>query len=357
MRSRTLNVLLLTTLPVAVLVLATPYARAQSDLPDDAALIRVLDVGQGLSVVAALPGGYYVVFDAGDGAPGNPVLNGVREVIPPGEQIDLLVLSHPDADHINDAQSLLDAFTVRRIVRTGFRGDHPSMLWKNLDSTITARAHAGEFIDLNLQRCELPPGSTYRYGDAFVTFLAGVSEPPDDWGLGGGEGKNAVSIAMRLSYRGGSVLFTGDAFGRRDGTPDSRETSEAMMESAAATERGMLDFADVLPLASDVLIAPHHGADDGSSAAFIGAVDPRWVVFSAGTNANYRHPRQTTADRYIAAGVAPWRILRTDADEAPEAGEWSRDDWPPVPGAGGDIDISITERGHVFVRYRGAVRD
>ncbi|OZC01140.1 hypothetical protein BSZ36_18640 [Rubricoccus marinus] len=317
----------------------------------------MLDVGQALSVVAALPGGHYVVFDAGDDVRGNPVLDGVREVVPDDEDIDLLVISHPDVDHLNDALSLLDAYRgrVRRVVRTGFL-EGASQTWRRLDSTITARAEAGELVDVNLQRTELPPGATYRYGDAFVTFLAGAPEPPDDWGLTGrSERKNAISVAARISYRGGSVLIAGDAFGRARGTSEAAESTERMMEAAAATERDMIAFAPVVPLASDVLVAAHHGADDASSAAFIGAVDPTWVVFSAGEG--HGHPRRTTAERFVAAGVAPWRILRTDAEDPAEDKEWARDDWPRPAGAGGDVDVAITGGGHVFVRYRGSVRD
>jgi beta-lactamase superfamily II metal-dependent hydrolase len=337
--------------------LVGPASHAQSDLPDDTALIRVLDVGQALSVVAALPGDYYVVFDAGDDVRGNPVLAGVNEVVPDGEDIDLLVISHPDFDHLNNALDLLDAYRhrIHRVVRTGFP-EGSGVRWRDLDSTITARAAAGEFKEINLQHTELPPGATYRYGESFVTFLAGAPEPPPEWGLTStSERKNAVSLAARISYRGGSVLLAGDAFGRREGTSEASESTERMMEPPAATEQAMLAFAPAVPLASDVLVAAHHGADDGSSAAFIGTVDPTWVVFSAGEG--HGHPRQTTADRYIAAGVSPWRILRTDAEDPPEDKEWRRDDWPRIPGAGGDVDVTITGGGHVFVRYRGAILD
>jgi beta-lactamase superfamily II metal-dependent hydrolase len=345
--------------------LAGTASQAHPALPDDTALIRVLDVGQALSVVAALPGDYYVVFDAGDDVRGNPVLAGVNEVVPDGEDIDLLVISHPDFDHLNNALSLLDAYRhrIRRVVRTGFP-EGSGVRWRDLDSTITARAAAGEFVETNLQHTELPPGATYRYGESFVTFLAGAPEPPPEWGLTStSERKNAVSLAARISYRGGSVLLAGDAFGRQEGTSETAESTERMMEPPAATEQAMLAFAPAVPLASDVLVAAHHGADDGSSAAFIGTVDPTWVVFSAGEG--HGHPRQTTADRYIAAGVSPWRILRTDAEdpvENPTEGkEWQRGDWPRPPGGpfgdGGTVDIAIIGGGDVFVRYRGPVRD
>ncbi|NIQ14291.1 MAG: hypothetical protein GTO02_07775, partial [Candidatus Dadabacteria bacterium] len=59
---------------------------------------------------------------------------------------------------------------------------------------------------------------------------------------------------------------------------------------------------DNVSLKSDVIIAPHHGADNGSSKCFIEAVDPTYVIFSAGHR--HDHPRAVTAQRYIDHGVS-----------------------------------------------------
>jgi len=112
-------------------------------------------------------------------------------------------------------------------------------------------------------------------------YLSGFHEPPAEWGLEGSEFLNAGSIVIRVSYQGHSILFTGDAVGREEGSAND--------EPAIATERFLIDNSAHRPIQSEVLIAPHHGSDDANSTEFIQAVAPRWVIFPAGHR--YEHPR------------------------------------------------------------------
>ena len=116
---------------------------------------------------------------------------------------------------------------------------------------------------------------------------------------------------IRLVFAGRSILFTGDAVGRHIGDP-----ADALLGS----ERVMVENAAVIAIDSDVLIAPHHGVDNGSSAAFIHAVSPTWVIFPSGHA--HSHPRATTAARYLAHGVALDRIFRTDLGDDEGDSEW-----------------------------------
>jgi hypothetical protein len=61
---------------------------------------------------------------------------------------------------------------------------------------------------------------------------------------------------------------------------------------------------------SDILVAPRHGADNGSCAAFIQAVSPDWVIVSAGRR--YEHPNADAMARYLAEGIPTQHFLRTD---------------------------------------------
>ena len=70
----------------------------------------------------------------------------------------------------------------------------------------------------------------------------------------------------------------------------------------------MVDMAGVIDIDSDVLIAPHHGADNGSSTEFISAVSPDFVIFSAGHR--HDHPSNVTAQRYITSGVNVANMFR-----------------------------------------------
>ncbi len=76
-----------------------------------------------------------------------------------------------------------------------------------------------------------------------------------------------------LSWAYERALFGGDSVGRHSGNDDS---------TCIAAEKYMVDNAGVITIDSDVLIAPHHGADNGGSTCFIQAVSPEYVIFSAG---------------------------------------------------------------------------
>ena len=94
------------------------------------------------------------------------------------------------------------------------------------------------------------------------------------------------------------------------------------------------------------------GADNGSSTAFIKAMSPEYVIFSAGHA--HRHPRASTAKRYLDFGVEIEKIFRTDkGDDEQNTQEWS---WQKIDdcidGAGDDdVRIKITSDGLLTVRY------
>ena len=163
-----------------------------------------------------------------------------------------------------------------------------------------------------------------------------------------GEFRNAGSIVIRLQYAGRSILFAGDAVGRHIG---------GAVSDTLATEKYMIENSPAVPIDSDILIAPHHGADNGSSMAFINAVSPTWVVFSAGHR--FGHPCDVTADRYLATGIPATRMLRTDrgdgeGDPAVGCEEWDPDGNFPAhdPVGDDDVEIVIWSDGTFTARYR-----
>jgi hypothetical protein len=194
---------------------------------------------------------------------------------------------------------------------------------------------------------EYPMGATYRFGDVFVMMICGFHEPPNGWGnLNQAESLNAGSIVVRLIYNNRSILFGGDAVRRHDGDP---------VNACIATERFMVDNDDVIPIDSDVLIAPHHGGDNASSTDFIQAVTPEYVIFSAGHR--YEHPRATTAQRYLNNGVQLANMFRTDRGDD-ERDNGTRE-WANVrinnhhDGTGDDdVDIILRQNETISVQYR-----
>ena len=80
------------------------------EIEPEGVFVRVIDGGAGHAAVIAKPGGFYMVYDAG--LSDKRELAGVRSVIPEDEEIDLMILSHTDADHLRGVDEILEAYTV-----------------------------------------------------------------------------------------------------------------------------------------------------------------------------------------------------------------------------------------------------
>ena len=324
-------------IPLLLLPFGPRTASAQEVL-----LTRVVDVGAGLCTVTIAPGdsrSRIMVYDAGHWQ-GHACRNAVRETVL-GDTIDVLVLSHSDADHLGDADDILKEKVVKLIVRTGFRRDDTGN-WRNANNSIGDEAKQVASV-INLGSLALPFGQALPLGDATITFIAGWHRWTLTSGLSDSERRNAVSIVGRLDYDGRSILFGGDTVGRRIGDPDT-----ACRDAEAEMVNGSVS------LTADVLIAPHHGADNASSGCFIDAVDPQFVIFSAGHD--HGHPREAAAQRYLDHGVPLSSIFRTDRgdDEEDEPDEWKH---LSVPGcrdgrADDDVDVFIIQGGGLLVGYR-----
>lgn len=320
------------------LALAVHPAAAQ---PADTLRIRVVDVGAGLCTITRTPGGAVMVYDAGHWQGGRCFA--ALDTLVRGDTINLMILSHNDSDHLGDVPAILNRYTVRRIVWTGFR--RPGVAtWERADSMIAREVWKDGASVRSLASHPLTPGDTIRLGDAVVTLLAGWHEWRPAHGLSEAELRNAVSIVARLDYGGASVLYAGDTVGRQIG-----ESAGACGHPEAVMVANHV--AGSPSLRADVLIAPHHGADNASAACFIAAVDPRWVIFSAGHA--FSHPRAATAERYLAHGVPAANLLRTDRGDDEGPAEWSAGRVPGCSDRTGDdhVEITVVPPGVTSARY------
>ena len=323
---------------VAVCLLHAGLADAENE---EALTIRVVDVGAGLCCVARIPPAdaadrwHTVVYDAGNFQDqGSSALDGVRSMLAAGSKVDLMVLSHSDSDHLGGVAKICAEYEVEKIIHSGY--PRTTGTYTGAMTAIAAEKEAGcEEVDLG--KTPVPAGASWRIGAAAVTFVSGFHEPPLSWGIDAedeeAEYRNAGSIVVRIWYRGRSVLLCGDAVGRRIGDPP---------EACRDSEKWMAENIGFIPIDSDVMVAPHHGADNGSSMRFIEAVSPAWVVFSAGHK--FRHPRKAAVDRYLAAGVAADHMLRTDRGDDEGGDEWDagRVAGTSDPLRDDDVDIVLT---------------
>jgi competence protein ComEC len=233
--------------------------------------LTVLDVGQG-QAVHVQTATHDLIYDTGpafsaDADSGNRIL--VPYLRAAGvQQLDTLIVSHADSDHAGGAASLLAAVPVDAWL-TSLTPDHP-LLQK---SAPAIRAEARRCID----------GADWEWDGVRFRILH-----PAAADYSGKRSTNAMSCVLQIESRQGSVLIPGDI--------------EGAAEAALLARHGAR-------LAADVLVAPHHGGKNTSSAAFVAAVAAREVIFPVGYRNRFGHPVEPVVERYRAAGA---RIHRTD---------------------------------------------
>lgn len=244
---------------------------AASRLSPDTILVRFLDVGQGDAVLVETGSGHRMLVDGGPSP--SKLLGHLGRWIPPWENgLDLIVLTHPERDHITGLLAALDRYRVDLALESEREAD-----------TMEYRAWERTLQERGTQRLRVSAGARLRIGDADIEVLHPRS-PPEQ---GSGWQPNDASLVLRLAAHGHSVLLTGDV--------------EAHGEAALtrATER----------LPSSVLKVPHHGAKNSTSGPLLSAVSPQAAVISVGAGNSFGHPAQAVLDRL--AGVP---VLRTDLD-------------------------------------------
>ncbi|PHV10949.1 DNA internalization-related competence protein ComEC/Rec2 [Chitinimonas sp. BJB300] len=235
------------------------------------------DVGQGLSVLVQTQN-HSLLFDTGPEGGGSRVVpgglraTGVR-------QLDMLMLSHADSDHIGAAAAVLSEVRTLKL-----SGALPQQLPANLPPPPHDACLAGQ---------------QWLWDGVQFDVLHPVRNDLNS-------SDNGASCVLRISAATGSLLIPGD-IGRVE-------------------EAGLLTQSTSVQ--SDVLLIPHHGSNSSSSAAFIAAVAPKLAIASNGYRNAFHHPREAVVTRYHNAGATVWRSDRDGAinlDFGPNA--WSASSW------------------------------
>jgi hypothetical protein len=311
-----------------------------------------------------------MVFDAGPPGATN-CQEAVRELVP-GRRLDLFVLSHSDKDHIGMVKAILGAQQPPNQAQREnlaaviiHSGDPRGPTVDRMRLTIAEQERLGACVyDIRKNNrppapCRslhtggpraLMPGDSFAIGAATATFVAGWGEgndirDPGERKLDNAARNNGLSVVIRFEYGGHSVLITGDSIGRTQGDPSS---------TCAYAERIMVSRAATVPIDSDVLVAGHHGADNSSSTCFIRAVSPQYVIFSAGHE--YNHPRQAAVARFLANGVSPSNLFRTDLGDNEGGTEMTAGSGACADPTGDDdveVRLPSSPASPITVAYRG----
>jgi competence protein ComEC len=219
--------------------------------------IAFLDVGQGDAVFIEAPNGNQLLYDAGP--PSGATVRELAKVMPFWDRsLDVMVLSHPDLDHIGGAVDVLKRYTVPVVLESGSTGASGAVaeLASQLNRLQTDRllARRGQTIELG--------------GGVFVDVLY-----PDSDSLP--EETNDASVTIKVRYGATSFLLSGDL---------SRWGEYRILDEHQ--ER----------LTATVVKLGHHGSQTSSSERWLTELEPDIVVVSAGKNNKYGHPHQEVMD-------------------------------------------------------------
>ncbi|MFZ2390400.1 MAG: MBL fold metallo-hydrolase [Minisyncoccales bacterium] len=230
--------------------------------------VSFFDIGQGDSIFIEAPSGYQVLIDGGPGY--SKVLDGLsKEMFLNDKEIDLIILSHPESDHMTGLFSVLDNYKVNNIIWTGIEKNGVKFeTWKRMIEEEGANiyyANSGDII---------------KMGEVSLEIIS----PKES--IAGKEYKesNNTAVVAKLKYKDSSFLFTGD------------------ISSKIESELSDIDV--------DVLKIAHHGSKYSTSDEFLEKVSPLVSVIQVGKN-SYGHPTEEVLTRLDNFGI---KVLRNDTN-------------------------------------------
>ena len=242
------------------------------DLPPKGMLrIIFLDVGQGDAILIQTPDQQNILIDGG---PDKNIIYKLDKYIPFNHrQIDIMIATHADLDHITGLTETLARYSVKAVLDNGLQGSAPA--YTQWQSSIKEKniyqmtVNAPQIIDLGDQ--------------VSLEFLWPNQElikelEPDN---------NFASIVVKLIYGQHSFLLTGDA---------TQETEQELIK--------LYDY-----LEAEVLKVGHHGSKYSSGLEFLQKVRPRYGIISSGEENKFGHPNLRVLKNLEKIDA---RILRTE---------------------------------------------
>lgn len=232
--------------------------------------VHFLDVGQGDSELLELPGGVRMITDAG---PDASVISALEHVMPASRKyIDVAFISHPQLDHYNGFNSILERYGLGAILLTGRDADNNDPAWAHLKASAKQK---------HIPLIPIMAGDRVLSGKTTIEILS-----PDSNYIQSGE-LNDTSVIERILTPEFTALFTGDI--------------DAPLEEYLARNHN---------IAADILKVSHHGSRFSSSPIFLAKVDPKVTAIEVGAKNHYGHPGKETLERI--GLLASTHLFRTD---------------------------------------------
>jgi competence protein ComEC len=222
------------------------------------------DVGQGDAILIVTPNNKYILNDAG---PDQKAMDCLARHMPFWEQtIDLMILTHPHADHFFGMFDILQKYQVKAFATE--------------DLTNKTRGYQ-EFLKLLAQKHvpqrHVSVDDSWQVGNVHLDVVGPSEAYLNQTSPGGtiGESKEFASVITEVSYGSFRVLLTGDS-------------QASGLDSSLNNINGNLT----------ILQSPHHGFATGLNASVLQALSPQMAVISVGAHNKYGHPSPQTLDLY-----------------------------------------------------------
>lgn len=234
---------------------------ANNDVSIDPLTVHYIDAGQGDAALLQFTDEddtYTILYDSGDWQ-GN-------EVVPYLEKenvgfIDIVMISHPHADHIGQLEEVLTNFDVGEVWMT-----------ENTANSSVYEGAAEAILASDADYEEPKAGDIFDVGELTIQILHPQTLTGD---------LNQDSLSAHFSYGDTAFLFTGDAYVKQ--------------------EKQMMD--QDMNIEADFLQLGHHGSDTSTSQSFLDEVKPTYAIYSAGEGNTYGHPHQEVLDRLDASNI------------------------------------------------------
>ena len=243
--------------------------------------VTCFDVGQGDAILVAFPNGKHWLIDAGGNPAGDTEAGidpGHRNVLPvlrakAIQSLDVVVMTHPDEDHVQGMLAVARHIPVGRVYWNGFEGSRT-------EQRVRAKfAQKGTTVEA------VSVGSRTLVGDVEVAVMS----PPLSPIMGTRSPENENSVILLITYRGKTILLTGDV----------EEAGEGELLRSVQAE-----IKDI-----SLLKVAHHGSDSSSTPDFVRRTHPGVAFISCGKRNRYGHPSLHVIRRFEVAGT---HVYRTD---------------------------------------------
>jgi competence protein ComEC len=230
--------------------------------------VSFFDVGQGDSILISR-GSHQILIDGGPN--GEAVLEKLGRMLPFWDrEIEVVIATHPDADHLSGLVDVLERYKVDLVIDSGMESD--TQVFRRFEKIISEKG---------IRKGRASLGQSLKIGEGVLSIMS----PPPEFPGGKVKDTNKESIVLKFDFGENSFLLMADA-------PIEKE----------------YELLKKYPnLHSRILKAGHHGSKYSSSKEFLKKVSPKEIILSVGKNNRYGHPSPEALERFRETGATIFR--------------------------------------------------